>query len=359
MVLRVLVVVSSDARRGAEVEGTQLAEQLTAIGHVARSVALSPAATGGLDVECLGPSRLSRSTLRRLRRLAREHDVVVAYGSSTLPACAIGLLGTRVPFVYRSIGDPAAWVRGRAHRWRTGLLFRRAAAVVALWDDAAASIRGLYRVKAQRLSVIPNARPPASGLGGRRADARRVLGVPNDAELVTVVGALSPEKRPLLAVEAVAGTPDAFLLIVGAGRLSDQVAESCDRLLAGRHRMLGVVSPLDDVWAATDVVLLTSCTEGMPGVLIEAQLAGVPAVASDVGAVRLVVADGVSGRLVGASEPSEFAAALQQVLQDRDAMSVAATTHAQQFSWTRVAPLWVDVLGRCTSRASGSPIARA
>lgn len=360
MGLRVLVVVSSDALRGAEVEGTQLALELAALGHTARAVALSPSTTGGLAIECLGPSRLAWSTLRNLRAAASDYDVVVAYGSSTLPACAIALRGSGVPFVYRSIGDPTVWVRGRLHRWRTGLLFRRAAAVVALWDDAAVSIRHLYGVRSERVHVIPNGRPAVAPGGVSRAVARQRLGLPSDAQVVAVVGAHSQEKRPLLAVEAVAALPEVWLLMVGVGPLSEQVAERCRQDLPGRHVLTGAIAPLDEVWAASDVALLTSSTEGMPGVLIEAQLAGVPVVSSDVGAVRLVVDNGLTGLLVSANAPpGEFAAAVRAVLREPSRMSEAALVQTDRFSWSTVAPLWADVLARCTSRASGPPIDRA
>ena len=107
------MVISSTARRGAELEGVALAEQLRAAGRPADVVAL--AAGGALEVPVLGRRPLGISTLRALRRRARHRRVVIAYGSSTLPACATALAGTGVPFVYRSIGDPAAWVRGRVH----------------------------------------------------------------------------------------------------------------------------------------------------------------------------------------------------------------------------------------------------
>jgi glycosyltransferase involved in cell wall biosynthesis len=52
------------------------------------------------------------------------------------------------------------------------------------------------------------------------------------------------------------------------------------------------------MWSAADVVLSTSDNEGMPVALIEAQLAGLPVVASDVGSNREVIEDGVSGFVV-------------------------------------------------------------
>jgi glycosyltransferase involved in cell wall biosynthesis len=345
--LRVLIVLTSNDRRGAEVEGSQLCDELRRAGLGAQVVALRGGAQQPIDVEALGSRPLAPGVVRALRRRAAGVDVVVAFGSSTLPACALALLGTRTPFVYRSIGDPARWVRGRIHRWRTGLLFRRAAHVVALWPAASESIGSLYGVAGDRRSCIPNARPRPTTVAHDRSMARNSFDVPADAQVVAWVGSLSSEKRPVAAVEAVAATPDSWLLMAGEGPLADDVRSACERLLPGRHRLVGVVSPLDPLWAAADVVLLTSATEGMPGVLIEAALRGVPAVAVHVGAVADVVLDGATGRVLTAdASPHQLAAALAEVHTEQHRFGAAARDHAIRFTWPVVAPQWVDLLSK-------------
>jgi len=78
--------------------------------------------------------------------------------------------------------------------------------------------------------------------------------------------------------------------------------------------------PTDDVrphlaWA--DVLLLVSRTEGLPGVVLEAAAAGVPAVAFDVGGVSDVVRDGVTGLLVPRGDEEAMTAALRVAATDR------------------------------------------
>jgi glycosyltransferase involved in cell wall biosynthesis len=238
-VMRVLIVLSTDARRGAEIEGQSLATELSAAGVTTTVVSLAAEAVGAvrLDATVLGRTRLGVATLRALRARARDHDVVVAYGSSTLQACALALLGARTPFVYRSIGDPGEWVRDRRHATRTAWFMRRAARVVALWDGAAQSIVELYGLPAERVVVIPNARshqeflPPTPD---ERRAARRRFGVTGAESLVVVVGALSDEKRVDLAVHAVARVPDGRLLVVGDGpRRGEEAVGRGDDVVAG------------------------------------------------------------------------------------------------------------------------------
>src|SRR5688572_19129928 len=103
---RVLHVISSNARRGAEVFAVELSDSLE---HEldSRVVALQRQGEGPvLDVQTLGANWRSPGTLRRLRQLIRASSVVVAHGSVTLPATAIAGLGLRTPIIYKNIGDP-------------------------------------------------------------------------------------------------------------------------------------------------------------------------------------------------------------------------------------------------------------
>ena len=305
----VLVVLSSTQRRGAEVEGATLAAALTESGLAARVVALGPAVHGdGLDVEVLGRGGRSPQVWWRLRRLSRHSSVVVAYGSTTLPATALALLGSRVPWVYRSIGDPAHWAGGRLRRSRTGLLLRRATSVVALWPEAGRDLVALYGVAESAIAVIPNSRDPRHFSPSTQEDrcrARETLGLPADALVVAVVGALSGEKRPALGIEVVRKIPSAWLVLAGGGPLQPEVERLAADSLAGRSVVLGPVGDVRSVLAAANVVLVCSATEGMPGVVIEAALMGRRVVVPAVGACPTMISEGLAGALVSADADAE------------------------------------------------------
>jgi glycosyltransferase involved in cell wall biosynthesis len=130
-----------------------------------------------------------------------------------------------------------------------------------------------------------------------RNAARAALGLPPDAPVVVFVARLTAIKRPERFVEVArrleASHPTAVFAVVGEGdRLADLRAGA-----PGNVRFLGWRGDVENVYAASDLVVLTSDNEGMPVSLIEAALCGVPAVATDVGSVREVVLDGRSGWL--------------------------------------------------------------
>ena len=342
----VLIVVSSATRRGAEVQGTTLAHELSARGVAARAIALAPASSGkALPIPVLGRSPLSRGTLASLRSMARGASAVVGYGSSSLPACSIALVGTRVPFVYQSIGDPGQWVRGPWHRRRTGIMFRRADFVSTLWPGATSAIEDLYGVPRSRMCEIPNARSSSSFTipsAGERERARRDLGVAGTGPVAVFVGSLNEEKRPDLAIRTMEFLPDAVLLVAGDGPLRTDLT-TLGSAFNGRVRLLGSLEDVRPLLRSADVHISTSRTEGMPGALIEAALMGVPSVATDVGGVAVTLGPG--GRLVPVESASNVvAAAVRRVLDDRMRLGELAREHAAaRFTWDVVVPQWIEL----------------
>lgn len=348
--LRVLHVLTSDQRRGAELSAVMLQTEFRRRGHLADAVALAsqPGDAALDDVRVLGPRRLAFRALRRLREAAASVDVVLAHGSSSLPACAVALAGPGCPpFVYANIGDPLFWANSWPRRRRVRLLLSRAAAVAAISTGAREVLETQFGVAPDRLMVIPNGRMledfPFADRAARRA-ARARLGLEVDAEVVVVLGALTEEKRVDVALRAwsqMMGT----LLVAGDGPERESLKQLASQVAPGRTRFLGQVTDTRTLLAAADALLLTSDSEGAPGVLIEAGLTGLPVVATDVGFVRDIVNDGVTGVVVPPDAPAATRAALRSVLRDRAGMGERARAHcAEKFDMLEVATAWESLL---------------
>jgi glycosyltransferase involved in cell wall biosynthesis len=347
---RVTVVLASAARRGAEIQGLGLAAQLAARGVDTQTVALTTGGENGLDVPVLSEPWRSVAGWRRLRSVL-EGSVVVAHGSVTLPAVAMAAAATGSPWCYRSIGDPAAWVKGPLHRERTGMLMRRADLVVALWSGAARAVHDLYRVPERRLRVITNDRSPERWplvTPPERAAAREAVGVPDSTPFVVAfVGALSEEKRPLDAIRAVAEQPGARLLVAGAGPLEGPARSLAESGAPDRVHFLGELADPREVYAAADALLVPSRTEGMPGVIIEALLSGLAVVASAVGAAPDMISDGEDGLLVVPGDLPGLGAALRTVAADPARWRGRGRERAvERYAPDRVTDQWVEVLAQ-------------
>ena len=144
--------------------------------------------------------------------------------------------------------------------------------------------------------------PPGARLGPlpEKERARHELGLPQAGPVVAYVGRLTRVKRPdrLIAVarEVLQAVPDATFVVCGDGDLAPEMSRAQGEL-GQSLRLLGWRADVETVYAAADLILLTSDNEGMPVSLIEAGLAGLPAVATAVGSVAEVVEDDRTGLL--------------------------------------------------------------
>lgn len=154
----------------------------------------------------------------------------------------------------------------------------------------------------------------------RRAALRSEWGISPEAELVTLIARLVPIKRVdrfLRVAVRLAGRPGIRFVIVGDGELHDQLRRSTEAMALGDQLVwAGFRLDIPDVCFASDVVMLTSDNEGTPVSLIEAQAAAVPVISTNVGGVRSVVNDGVTGSLADPADEAALAAAAGSLLDE-------------------------------------------
>ena len=177
--------------------------------------------------------------------MAGRFDVVVAHGSSTLPASVLALVGSRVPIVYRQISDPEIWASSWPRRLRVAAFLRRMNAIVALSAAKSRSMKSHYWIRDHPpIAVIPNAVPEdrfRPGAPQEQAKARSVVGLPAHAGVILTIGALAPEKAVDLAIMACAGIPAAFLLVVGYGPQRPKLEALALRRMPGRCFFVGAI----------------------------------------------------------------------------------------------------------------------
>jgi len=151
-----------------------------------------------------------------------------------------------------------------------------------------------------------------------RDEARALLGLTSDEPVVAIVARLVPIKDVGLFLQAFARLPPATIgIVVGDGEeRANLEAQAAALGIASRCRFLGWQRDVRSIYAAADVVVLTSRNEGSPVSIIEAMAAGRPVVCTDVGGVADVVTDGVSGLLVAHGEVDALADAIGGLLAD-------------------------------------------
>ncbi len=217
---------------------------------------------------------------------------------------------------------------------------RRADSVIVPGQHVAWLVQG-WGVPPGRIHVILNALPAAMNDLPSRQEARRMLGWPEGPALVTV-GRLAEVKRIDLQIQALPQTPAARLVIVGDGPERSALERlAADLGVAERVTFTGAL-PHDRALLAiraADLLVLSSQTEGLSHVLIEALRLGTPCVATAVGGNPEVIRDGVDGVLVPPGDPAALAAAVSKLLADPGrmaALAAAGPVSAERFSWQRL-----------------------
>jgi len=193
-----------------------------------------------------------------------------------------------------------------------------------------------------------------------REAALSALGLPREGRYVAIVARLVPIKDIPTFLRALAlvteSLPDVRGLVVGDGPERGAVERLAQNLgLERRCRFLGWRADLPNVYAASDVVALTSLNEGSPVSVIEAMASGRAVVATAVGGVPDVVSE-ATGILVPVGDRRGFADAIVSLLRDPDRRAelgrkgreVAVRRFASDRLVADIDRLYIDLLGRRT-----------
>ena len=154
-----------------------------------------------------------------------------------------------------------------------------------------------------------------------RAEARRKWGLPQDAFVIAAIGRLSTEKRFDLYLETCASLaeriPEARFLLVGGGKQEANLREMAATLNLGDHLLLtGLTRDMKSIYAATNLLMLTSDTEGTPHVLLEAMGSNIPVVATAVGGIPEFIRDGEEGLLAPKGDKEALVQAALKIYSD-------------------------------------------
>ena len=160
-----------------------------------------------------------------------------------------------------------------------------------------------------------------------KQQALKNLSLEDDGKpLVGWIARVTGVKNPMRALEVADAMPDTRFVMAGGGDLLEQVK-------AAAPTNVSVVGWAEaaDLFGASDIILSTSENEGMPVALIEAQLAGKPVVATDVGSVSEVVLNHETG-IVTNKNAGSIASAIESLVLDkttREEMGRLAIARAQ------------------------------
>ncbi len=282
--------------------------------------------------------------VRRLRQTFRDLSpaIVVGHGGEAAKYAAFAV-GRTIPLVYLSIGS----ADGRLSRPMSRAMYRfytgRSTLVVAVSEAVAVEARH-QRVAGDKIVVIPN---------GRDADRYQVDRSSEDRPPRLIwIGQLDVTKRPEAFLGVVASLRSSGLdldaWMVGDG---PRAAELAELAVPAGVAMLGRREDVPKLLGDSDILVFTGAPpEGMPGVLIEAGMAGMPVVSTRVPGAAEVVEDDKTGVLVDIDDIERLTREVRRLVDDEDlrlSMGLRARERCvEQFSLAATVRMWQSVYDR-------------
>ena len=259
--------------------------------------------------------------LLSVRRLVDDHEPDLVETHHVKSHCLIAMSGVshRYPWVAFHHGytqtDLIVRTQNQVDRWS----LRHAGHVVTTNHRFARMLehRGVHR---RAITVLHNAVRDVHASADDAAGLRRRLGLSPDERVVLTVGRLSHEKGQEHLIRAAARWRGrARVVIAGDGpdrprleRLAREVGCADSIVFAG---LTPHVAPF---YAIADVFVLPSLSEGSPNALLEAMAAGLPIVATNVGGVPEIAADGLNAVLVPPRDSDALARSVDMLLGDAE-----------------------------------------
>jgi len=298
-----------------------------------------------LEEERIKDSFLKRNVRRvlRLRKTLRRNrpDVLVAFMAEPNLRALAATVGMDIPTVISVRNDPRREYASSKLQFAAKFLFRRAAWTVFQTPDAQTYFGGSI---SQKSSVIFN--PVDESFFEEEWNP--------EPGLVVTCGRLTDQKNQCMLIEAfshvVEVIPHARLEIYGEGELEDALKDKIHELCLNEKVVLkGYAEDVPKILSRASVFVLPSKYEGMPNALMEAMAVGVPPVATDCpcGGSRMLIDDGITGRLVANGDGKSLAKTIVDILEDGETSSyysLHAAASMQNCSVERVANKWESLL---------------
>jgi glycosyltransferase involved in cell wall biosynthesis len=305
------------------------------------------------------------------RGLGRARSPDVVFAAEYVSAPLVALLRPDLPVTFTTPGNIFERIHRRSNPFDPSttqvyklaalIAARRCAHVIAISRD----MRDWWTrsgAPPERVTVVPH------GVDVRlfqpRPDARAQLGIAADEETVVYAGRLSPEKNVGVLVRAVAELaprrPRLRLRVLGRG-----AAEDALRTLVGQLGVEGAVSfggwvdreRLPLYYSAADLFALSSTSEPLGRVLLEAMACGAPVLASAVGGPLDVIEPGRTGLLLDPHDVAGWRSAIERALDDpawRRQLGAAGLAEIQtRYAWPVVARRLRDEIFEPVARRRG------
>ena len=264
-------------------------------------------------------SGIDRRCITALRNILRIESVDIIHAHQYTPffyAMASRLPWGSVPILFTEHGRFLPDLPSRKRILSNRLLLKKHDKIVAVGKNVKTALIDNEGLPSERIDVIYNGIPferfsTKKNTTIDKHSLRQELNLPINAVLVTQVARLDYLKDHVTAIEAIAHASkekNIHLLIVGEGPELKAIQTAIEQhSVQDRIHLLGLRTDIPNILAETDILLLTSISEGIPLTLIEGMATGLPIVSTNVGGVSEVIDHDKNGLLAEAKNSREIA----------------------------------------------------
>jgi len=249
-------------------------------------------------------------------------DFVLLNGSRTLKygAAAKPFLYKNTKLIYRIIDSPKFWNRSALKQfYYRKLVLSKIDAAVGVSQASLNDMISLHGYNKPTTVIHRAIQESNFKLVLSKDTSRSKFEIKNSDKVLLFLGNLTPQKRPDRFVEIIKlvkqSFPDIKAWIVGDGVLRQETEKLVIKYdLQNNIKFWGYQQNVTSLISASDLLVLSSDTEGLPGVVLECGYLGVPAVSANVGGINECLENGKTGYVVQTQNPEEYANYIMELL---------------------------------------------
>jgi glycosyltransferase involved in cell wall biosynthesis len=303
----------------------------------------------------------------KLKKIIRDFkpDIVHTHAAKAGALGRMAAYDSRVPVILHTFHGHV--FHSYFSKWKSNLfinleryLARRSNCIIAISENQKRELSERFHIcPAEKIEIIPlgfDLGKFSKDVEAKRRKFRSHYLIADDEIVISIVGRLVPVKNHTLFLHALRQVLDQThknvrVFIVGDGEDRKRVEDTArdlqidftDFLIEKRKATLIFTSWLkevDEVYAGSDLVALSSLNEGTPVSIIEALAAKKPVVTTDVGGISNIVANDKNGFIVPSNDVEAFSTALLRMVEDDELRSAmkhfSDSDTASQFNYRRL-----------------------
>lgn len=209
-------------------------------------------------------------------------------------------------------------------------LAKKSTGIIAISEEQKRELSAVYKIcPAEKIKVIPlgfDLEKFRFNLDENRQKIRSEYGIQENEVAIAITGRLALIKHHdffLDVIEQIISSDKLSIkvFIVGDGSEREHIEKRVEDINANYNNIIKMTSWITDIAtfnAGMDIICLTSKNEGTPVSLIEAQASGVPVISTDVGGVKDIVEDGITGYIIPRDNLNLYAEKLVELIKNKE-----------------------------------------